>query len=49
MPKRRPRPDALPVTPPEPPRLPFALAIVRDGLVNAALVSRQPRRQMRAR
>ncbi|HEV8671274.1 MAG TPA: hypothetical protein VGS01_11125 [Candidatus Limnocylindria bacterium] len=54
MPKRIPRrahPDALPVTPPEPPRrVPFALAIVRDGLVSAAPVSRlHQRRQTRVR
>ena len=48
MPKRIPRHDPLPVTPPEPPRrVPFALAIVRDGLMPATPISRLVRRQTR--
>jgi integrase len=42
---RRPQPEPLPATPPEPPRrVLFALALVRDGLMPATPISRLVRR-----
>ena len=49
MPKRIPRREPIPEAHPEPPRrVPFALAIHRDGLVNSEYVTRLlARRQTR--
>jgi hypothetical protein len=51
MPKRIPRhSDPQPVTPPEPPRrVPFALALIRNGLMPATPISRLVRRQTRVK